>query len=98
MPFSRYARTSRINLGKSVGTQRSLYPLYIAAKNGTIPTTRYVTKSRERLDIVAGRYYGSGIYWWVIACTSGIGWGMQVPPGTVLIIPLNISDVEGIVG
>jgi len=56
-----------------------------------------VTKA-DRLDIIAGREYGNGRYWWVIAAASGIGWGMQVPPGTNLRIPINLGDVEGLVG
>jgi hypothetical protein len=31
--------------------------------------------------------------WWVIAAASGIGWGMQVPPGVILKIPTEPGDV-----
>jgi len=44
---------------------------------------------------LAGAIYQSSTYWWVIAAASGIGWGLQVPPGTVLRIPKNIGEVVG---
>tara|TARA_R100000808_G_C2155265_1_gene167287 strand:+ start:5421 stop:5717 length:297 start_codon:yes stop_codon:yes gene_type:complete len=98
MAFSRYNKTSRLAMGHHYGTQRSMWPLYKAAQEGRLSTSEYVTKEGDRLDQLAGKYYGNGRYWWVIAAASGIGWGIQVPPGIVLTIPDNISQVEGLVG
>ena len=67
-----------------------------AIKTGYIPTKDYVLHDSERLDSLAGELYGDGRYWWVLAASSNIGWGLQVPPGTVIKIPL-LADVLKIV-
>jgi len=51
----------------------------------------------DRLDTLAAQAYGSGIYWWIIAAASGIGWAPQVPPGTLLIIPTTLAEVAELV-
>lgn len=44
----------------------------------------------DRLDTLAGSIYGNSKYWWVLAAASEIGWGMQVPPGTIIkVVDLN---------
>lgn len=50
----------------------------------------------ERLDILSHLQYGSPEYWWIIAAASGIGWSLQVPPGTMLNIPISINEVIGL--
>jgi nucleoid-associated protein YgaU len=57
-----------------------------------------VVKEGERLDVIAAKSYGSSHLWWVIAAASGIGWGMQIPPGTLLKIPVSLSQVDMYVG
>jgi nucleoid-associated protein YgaU len=98
MAISRYDRTARLKMGHMFGTQRSMYPLYHAVQAGTIASTKYTVGERERLDILAGKFYGDGRYWWVIAAASGVGWALQVPPGIVLSIPTNIGEVEAFIG
>jgi nucleoid-associated protein YgaU len=66
-------------------------------RDGTIAYSESVLQEGERLDTIAGKVYGDGRYWWVIAAASGIGWGIQVPPGTVIIIP-DINQVAEYVG
>ena len=56
-----------------------------------------VLTSGHRLDTIAGGVLGDSSLWWTIAVLSGIGWGLQVPPGTRLIVPTNISDIEGFI-
>jgi nucleoid-associated protein YgaU len=51
----------------------------------------------ERLDVLAGQIYNDARYWWVLAAASDIGWGMQVPPGTVIRIP-DLSDIANLIG
>ena len=58
--------------------------------------TLYTTKEGERLDQIAGKFYDDGRYWWVIAAASNIGWWLQVPTGTRLIVPLDLSEIEAI--
>ena len=51
----------------------------------------------ERLDVIAGQQYQDASLWWVIAAASNIGWGLQVPAGTKISIPTNISEVLEII-
>ena len=48
----------------------------------------------DRLDTLAGSVYGDGRLWWVIAAASGIGWWTQVPSGTLVLIPTDLTEVE----
>ena len=98
MGMSRYSRVIKLNMGHQFGTQRSMYPLYKAVQMGQLMSTTHVTKEGERLDQLAGKHYGDGSLWWVIAAASGVGWGCQVPAGIVLTIPTNIGQVEALVG
>lgn len=74
------------------------YPRYVQRvrdniNSGNIRLIETVVLTEEqRLDIISGQKYGDARYWWVIAIASGIGYGLQVPPGTVLVIP-NLGDV-----
>ena len=51
----------------------------------------------SRLDHLAAQNYGDGSYWWVIAAASSIGWGLQVPAGTIISIPSDINQVLSLV-
>jgi hypothetical protein len=53
---------------------------------------RIVLQQNQRLDTIAGDVYGNGKLWWIIAAASNIGWGLQCPAGTILLIP-DLSDV-----
>lgn len=88
----RYDRAPIYGLGGFYGTS---YVIPIIRKNvleGSIRTQRVVLSERDRLDIIAGRYYGDAKLWWIIAAASNIGWAPQVPPGTVILIPV-LDDV-----
>ena len=80
------------------GTYNANYIIYQAVKRNAVDVITHVTSDRERLDILAGKYYGDGTLWWVIAAASGIGWGLQVPPDTYLIIPTDLSQISALVG
>jgi nucleoid-associated protein YgaU len=98
MAFSRYGRTPILNYGSSYGTNRAREAIQSAMANGQLNVTNtLVTRGYERLDTIAGEVYGDGRYWWVLAAASQIGWGLQVPPGTVIYIP-DISVVASLVG
>jgi hypothetical protein len=92
MAMSRYSKTPKLALGKFYGTAKSIIIIREAISQGRLSTREYVLRGVERLDTIAGNNYGDASYWWVLAAASNIGWGMQVPPGTVINIP-EISDV-----
>ena len=57
-----------------------------------------VLRQSQRLDHVAFKELGDPHAWWIIAALSNIGWGMQLPPGTILYIPENMNTVQALVG
>jgi hypothetical protein len=59
-------------------------------------TQQIITNGNDRLDTIAGAVYGDGKYWWILAAASNVGWGLQVPPNTVINV-LNLEDVLGII-
>ena len=95
---SRYRRAPKLRGGKSYGTYFVGNTIYRGCQQGAISYTTYVTKESERLDIIAGEHYDDGSLWWIIAAASSIGWGLQVPPGTQLSIPTDLSQIEALVG
>jgi nucleoid-associated protein YgaU len=93
MAIKRYGEV--IALGTKYGVGRSHVLIRQALDNGTLSYSSNVLKGHQRLDTLAGEAYGDGTLWWVIAAASGIGWGLQVPPGTVINIP-NIEQVASL--
>ena len=94
----RYARSPKLKGGSISGTGRAGIAIYTAAQNGGLKVEKRQMKGGERLDIIAGEFYGDSGLWWVISAASGIGWGLQVPPGIVLTIPTDLSQVSLYVG
>ena len=90
----RYRNSSLIKGGKLLSTNQTIKVVRRLVSNGTVLTTRYISKENDRLDVIAGRIYGDASYWWIIAAASGIGWWLQVAPGTVLYIPTPIEQIE----
>ena len=97
MPFSRYTRSPILRLGEKFGTSEAISAIRSAIKNGSISTRESTIHERQRLDHVAGQVYGDSRYWWIIAAASDIGWGLQVPPGTIIRIP-DLGDVANLTG
>ena len=95
MSLSRYALTTKIRNGKGLATSSNMSKVFFACESGALKYEVYILEEGQRIDQLAGIAYQSSSYWWVIAAASGIGWGLQVPPGTVLRIPANLSDVLG---
>lgn len=98
MAISRYARAPIIKGGLQFGTSRAVPLVKKAVDNGSIDVVERTIQGAERLDILAGKIYGDSRNWWIIAAASGIGWMLQVPPGTRLLIPTNLSQISDIVG
>ena len=93
MATSRYAFTPLIRAGKQYATSMTSVKIRRAIEAGTLEYNVHVTSEGQRLDGLAGRFYGDGSLWWVLAAASGIGWGLQLPPGTLIYIPTNLNEV-----
>lgn len=95
--FSRYNRTPILRMGEQYGTSETITVIRNSIKNGVLRTNETVMHEAQRLDTLAGQFYGDGRLWWVLAAASDIGWGLQVPPGTIIKVP-DLQDVANLVG
>jgi len=96
MAINRYSSDNQIsNLG--LGSSKAFKRIRIALQEDDLALVSRLTQESERLDKIAGEYYGDGRLWWVIAICSNIGWALQVPPGTLLRIPANLGEIEDLV-
>ena len=96
MAFSRYRNDKTLRNGKIVGTNRGLLILRRRMQRGEIAFSRVTLKEGQRLDVIAQQAYGDARLWWVIAAASGIGWWLQAPPGTLLKVPTDLTQIEAI--
>ncbi len=97
MTIQRYGRTPIIKFGEKYGTSEAIPTIRNNINNGNIRKKIYICEENVRLDILAGQEYGDAKLWWILAAASGIGWGLQVPPGTFIIIP-KLEDIIKFVG
>lgn len=95
--MNRYARTPVIGLGYRYGTSFAIPAIRQNIQTGNIRFQQIVLQESNRLDILAGLYYGDGKLWWLIAAASNIGWSLQVPVGTIIKIP-DLRDCSRYVG
>lgn len=95
--INRYASDTPVMGGKLLGTNQSVQRLRDAISSGKIKTRVVVLQDGDRLDTIAGRAYGDGRLWWVIAAASNIGWWLQVPPGTRIVLPTDLSEIMSVV-
>jgi len=96
MSVGRYSFVKRIRGRKYYGTAYTSTIIFNAVERGAIDFTTIEVKEKQRLDQLAGAVYNDASYWWVIAAASGIGWGLQVPPGTIIRIPTSIENVMSV--
>jgi hypothetical protein len=97
MALSRYARSTRLGVNRQYGTSLAASTIRRGIDAGRIRFRESTLLEGQRLDTIAGREYGNASYWWVIAAASEIGWGLQVPPGTIIRVPL-IADIQDLIG
>lgn len=100
MSFSRYSFSVRKKDERGeayISNSRASYKIFKAIESGQIDYNTKILEEGERIDQLAGFYYQDSSLWWVIAAASGIGYVLQVPPGTVLRIPNNISQIFGVI-
>jgi len=95
--MKRYNRDQRIAGGK-LQTAKAVTRIRRARDFGLLQTRQVVLKSSQRLDHLAHEYLGNARLWWVLAALSDIGWGMQLPAGTIIIVPIDIGPITAIVG
>jgi nucleoid-associated protein YgaU len=98
MAIRRYRNDLLIKAGTMLATNESIRFVRSAVDSGNVLVTTRVLKEGERLDTIAGKLYGDGSLWWVIAAASGIGWWLQVPPGTLLTIPTDLNYIKSKLG
>jgi hypothetical protein len=96
MATSRYTFTQRLG-GDRVSTTDMGSRIYFAAQRNEIGYNVTKLVELQRLDHVAAKAYGDGTLWWVIAAASGIGWSMQCPAGTVLLIPSDLNQIFSLI-
>jgi hypothetical protein len=87
MATSRYSKTPVLGFGQKFGSSATCALIRAAVNAGDIGYRETILKGYQRLDTLAGEVYGDGKYWWILAAASDIGWGLQVPPGTLIRIP-----------
>lgn len=92
----RYTRDQKIS-GGLLQTAQSAVVLRRALEFGLIQVETIVLQDSQRLDHIAYEKLGNPHDWWIIAALSGIGWGMQLPPGTILKIPVDLNTVAALV-
>jgi len=97
MSISRYSRDPILNLGREYGTARGVMFIRNAVRQNSINLKEKILDQAERLDVIAGQQYGDGSLWWVIAAASDIGWGLQVPAGTRILIPTDLAQIADLV-
>lgn len=83
---SRYSRGPLVGINQ-FGSSQAVVKIRAAIQAGTLSVNTITLTGAQRLDTIAGKEYGDGRYWWIIAAASNIGWGLQVPPGTQISIP-----------
>jgi len=93
----RYLKDKRIRGGK-LETAKTVNALRRAKEYGLIPLQEVILTESQRLDHLAQQYLGNSRDWWILAALSNIGWGLQLPAGTIVYIPTDISAVKAIVG
>lgn len=98
MKIKRYSRAPVLAGGTMYGTSLAINVIKQAVDSNIVKTRVYTLQGAERLDTIAGREYGDSSNWWIIAAASGIGWSLQVPAGTRLIIPTDLNEINDLVG
>lgn len=95
MATSRYYFLPTVN-GTRVATTAQTTAIFNAVDAGAIPSQIYQLSDTQRLDQLAGSTYGDSSLWWIIAAASGIGWGLQLPAGTIVRVPTDLTLIYNI--
>tara|TARA_B100001094_G_C17645339_1_gene537023 strand:+ start:62 stop:391 length:330 start_codon:yes stop_codon:yes gene_type:complete len=72
------------------GFDTTVYPKIVRTPSDTV----IITKSTDRLDLLAHRFYKNRTYWWIISLANNLpGDSFFITPGTQIFIPNNISNI-----
>lgn len=93
----RYMKDLRIRGGR-LETAGTINAIRRARDFGLIPFREIVLTEDQRLDHLAFEYLGNSRWWWVLAGMSDVGWGLQLPAGTIIKVPTDITAIRTIVG
>jgi hypothetical protein len=97
MSISRYQNDLPIRNGKILKTASTVSRLRRLYRTGGIAVREVILKENERIDQIAGKEMGESSLWWIIAALSDIGWSMQLPPGTILRVPVDVQQLTEII-
>lgn len=95
--MKRYKRDQRIG-GGLLQSAKSVAILRRARDFGLLSTRTLVLSQDQRLDHIAYKELGDPHAWWIIAALSDIGWGLQLPAGTILRLPTDLQVINSLVG
>lgn len=93
MPVSRYSKSQIIGAPERISTSDYVSTIRSAISSGALTCTESVLLEGQRLDHIAAQRYGDARYWWIIAAASNIGWPLQAPPGTRILVPVSLDQV-----
>ena len=97
MSLSRYRGDPTIRGGRLKASARTIVRIRRAIREGRLRYRTIVITENQRLDKIAGQTYGDGRMWWILAAASGIGWCLQVPPGTMINVPIELGEVMSLI-
>lgn len=95
--MKRYKRDQRIG-GGLLQSAKSVAILRRARDFGLLSTRTLILSQDQRLDHIAYKELGDPHAWWIIAALSDIGWGLQLPAGTILRLPTDLQVINSLVG
>tara|TARA_R110001592_G_scaffold107501_1_gene300856 strand:+ start:874 stop:1203 length:330 start_codon:yes stop_codon:yes gene_type:complete len=72
------------------GFDTTVYPKIVRTPRDTV----IITKSTDRLDLLAHRFYNNRTYWWIISLANNLpGDSFFVTAGTQIFIPNDITGI-----
>lgn len=86
---SRYANTTVQNITDTNGVTRpTIMPRSTVSRS--LVVSDYIWRSGDRVDLIAARYYGDEMLWWVLADANPqiLDW-TSVSEGTIVRIPVG---------
>ena len=90
---SRYINDGLARDGKILKTAGAVSRIRAAYRSGRIRVRKRILRESERIDQIAGEEFQNSTLWWIIAALSDIGWCLQAPPGTILLIPEDLEEI-----